>query len=36
MHIQNLLKRLHAMFIHEKVKDFYAYYFMNQIIHASE
>ena len=34
--IQGLLRKLHASFIHEKVPDFYSYFFMGQLTLAAE
>lgn len=36
MKIQGELKRLQVAFVHEKVPEFYAYGFMNRLVHASE
>lgn len=36
MVIQGLLKKLHATLIHEKVPDFYGYFFMGQLTLCSQ
>lgn len=35
MKIQAELKRLQVAYIHEKIPEFYAYYFMNRLLTAS-
>jgi hypothetical protein len=32
--IQTLLKKLHALFIHHKIPEFYSYYFLKRLILA--
>ena len=36
MIMQANLRRLHVTFIHEKVPEFYAYFFMNQLVRTTE
>ena len=36
MRIQGLLRKLHAAYIHEKIPDFYGYFFLGQVAVSSE